>query len=77
MEALACARMHAWPRLRESVVKVCATGKKNNWVWYERYHAGPNNTVKGGGHGLYCEYPAIIIRIVVGHPWLFPEVHDK
>jgi hypothetical protein len=73
LEALACQRMGAWKRLRESVVKVCAMGKRNKWVWYERYHAGPNDTVKPGGHGMYCEYPAILLRIVLGNARLFPE----
>jgi hypothetical protein len=73
LEALACKRMGASRRLRDSVIKVCAMGKRNNWVWYERYHAGPNDTVKVGGHGMYCEYPAILIRIVLTNPALFPE----
>jgi hypothetical protein len=73
LEALACLRMGASQRLRESVVKVCEMGRKNNWIWYERYHAAPGNSVKPGGHGMYCEYPAILLRVVLGNPNVFPE----
>jgi hypothetical protein len=74
LESLACVRMKAWSRLRTSVLKVAARAKKDNWIWYERYHAGADNTVKGGGHGMYCEYPSILIRIVLTHKNLFPEM---
>jgi hypothetical protein len=74
LESLACARMKAWDRLQKSVLKVAGRGQKDNWIWYERYHAGPDDTVKGGGHGMYCEYPAILVRIVLTHPSLFSAV---
>jgi hypothetical protein len=73
LEALACKRMGARRRLRESVLKVCEMGRANQWIWYERYHAAANNTVKPGGHGMYCEYPAILIRVALTNPEIFPE----
>jgi len=48
-------------------------GQKEGWLWYERYHAGEGNTVKPGGAYGYCEYPAILIRAIVGNPAVFPE----
>ncbi len=73
LETLACLRMKDYRRLRESVLKVCAMGKKHDWSWYERYHAAENNTVKPAGVFGYCEYPAILVRAVLGHPDIFPE----
>jgi hypothetical protein len=74
LEALACMRMKADRRLRESVIKVCEMGRLHDWVWFERYHAAANNTVKPGGHGLYCEYPAILVRVLLTNRKLFPEM---
>ena len=73
LEALACKRMGEHRRLRESVLKVCQTGSQSNWLWYERYHAGPGDTVKSAGTFGYCEYPAILIRVVLSSPEVFPE----
>ena len=73
LEVLACLRMREHKRLRESVSKVCQMGQKEGWLWYERYHAGEGNTVKPGGSYGYCEYPAILIRAVLGNPSVFPE----
>jgi hypothetical protein len=73
LEALACMRMRDYRRLRESVVKVCEMGKKTEWFWYERYRAGEGDTVKPVGHFRYCEYPAILIRVLLTNPEVFPE----
>ena len=73
LEALACMRMGDHRRLRKSVIKVSEAGKKTEWFWYERYHAGEGNTVKPGGHFRYCEYPAILIRVLLTNRKLFPE----
>ena len=73
LEVLACQRMQEHKRLRESVGMVCRMGQQEGWLWYERYHAGEGNTVKPGGAYGYCEYPAILIRAVVGNPAVFPE----
>jgi hypothetical protein len=76
LEALACLRMHAHRRLRESVLKVCQMGQKHGWVWYERYHAGEGDTVKPGGAYGYCDYAAILVRAVLGNPGVFPEAQQ-
>jgi len=34
--------------------------------WYERYHAKADGTVIAQGPKGYCEYPAILTRIVLG-----------
>ncbi|MCL5005827.1 MAG: hypothetical protein M1404_04780 [Acidobacteria bacterium] len=73
LEVLACQRMRDHKRLRESVVKVCQRGQKDGGLWYERYHAGAGNTVKPGGARGYCEYPAILVRAVLGNLAVFPE----
>jgi len=73
LEVLASVRMGAHRRLRDSVVKVCRMGERHGWLWHERYHAAPGNTVKPGGAGGYCEYAAILARAVLGNPKVFPE----
>lgn len=59
--------------LRKSVLEVSQMGRKEGWLWDERYHAGEGNTVKPGGAYGYCEYPAILIRAIVSNPAVFPE----
>ncbi len=73
LEALACVRMRAHLRLREGVVKVCRMGQKHDWLWHERYHSSGPDAVKPGGSYGYCEYPAILVRAVLGNPGVFPE----
>jgi hypothetical protein len=48
-------------------------GQKHGWYWHERYRAAENNTVKPDGGFKYCEYPAILVRAVLGNPEVFPE----
>jgi hypothetical protein len=67
LEAFACARMKDWDRLRESTRLVCAMGEKHGWKWYERYHMQDDGTVKPAGPGGYCEYAAILVRVVLGN----------
>ncbi|HUZ47039.1 MAG TPA: hypothetical protein VMW54_10425 [Terriglobia bacterium] len=76
LEVLACQRMHADRRLRESVLKVCQRGRKDGGFWYERYHVGPGNTVKPDGAYGYCEYAAILVRAVLANPSVFPECRN-
>jgi hypothetical protein len=59
--------MGEWDRLRESVRLVCAMGEKHGWMWFERYHAQPDGAVKPAGPRGYCEYAAILTRIVLGN----------
>lgn len=73
LEALACVRMRDHRRLRQSVINVCQMGKKSDWLWHERYHAGEGDTVHPAGTSGYCEYPAILIRVLLGNPGVFPE----
>jgi hypothetical protein len=65
--------MKDYQRLRESVEKVCAMGQKEGGYWHERYHPGEGDTVKPGGVYQYCEYPAILLRTVLGNPSIFPK----
>ena len=67
LEARACARMKEWERLRESTRLVCRMGEKHEWMWFERYHAQPDGTVKPAGPKGYCEYAAILVRVVLGN----------
>jgi hypothetical protein len=76
LETLACLRMREYKRLRESVLKVCLMGKKQDWLWSERYRAVQGDTVKSEGPRGYCEYAAILVRTVVGNPSIFPESQD-
>jgi hypothetical protein len=73
LETLARLRMKDFERLRESVVKVCRMGQKENGHWYERYHPGQDDSVNPGGVYGYCEYPAILLRTVLGNPSIFPK----
>ncbi|MDD5708295.1 MAG: hypothetical protein PHR35_20445 [Kiritimatiellae bacterium] len=71
LEAQACLRMGDLDRLRESVRLVCARGLRDGGWWFERYHMQPGGSVKPAGPKGYCEYAAILARIVFGHPELF------
>jgi hypothetical protein len=73
LEALACARMNDWERLRESVRLVCAMGERHGGQWYERYHAQDDGTVKPAGPRGYCEYGAILVRVVLANPDAFSQ----
>ena len=67
LEAMACVKMKAWDRLRESTRLVCARGMKDDGFWFERYHAQDDGTVKPHGPKKYCEYAAVLARIVLGN----------
>lgn len=71
LDAMASAAMKDWDRLRESVRLVCARGEKDGWAWRERYHTQPDGTVKGAGPRGYCEYAAILVRVVLGNLEVF------
>ena len=70
LEATACRRMHANDRLVESTRKVCRAAKADGY-WRERYFPRPNGTVSPGGAAKYCEYPAILVRVVFGNRKVF------
>ncbi len=70
LEATACRRMHANDRLVESVRKVCRAGKTDGH-WRERYHPRPDGSVVPAGAAKYCEYAAVLVRVVLGNPGVF------
>lgn len=71
LEAMACLAMGETERVVEGVRKVCEMGEKHDWWWYERYFPIPEQKVALIGPAGYCEYPAILVRIVLGNPELF------
>jgi hypothetical protein len=73
LEATACVRMKEWDRLRESARLVAKMGEKYDWMWFERYHAQADGTVKPAGPKGYCEYAAILTRVVLGNPNVFSQ----
>lgn len=70
LEAVACQRMKAYDRLVESARKVCRAAKADGY-WRERYHPKPDGTVSADGAQKYCEYAAILVRVVYGNRDLF------
>ena len=70
-ETLACRRMRAWQRLVESARLVSAIGERHGWQWHERYHAMPDGSARAAGPAGYCEYAAVLVRVVLGNPDLF------
>lgn len=71
LEVLACLKMGEKDRARDSVRKVCLMGKRHNWFWHERYHPLQVWDVFPAGPCGYCEYAAILVRIVLANPELF------
>lgn len=71
LEAMACLTMGETKRLVDGVRKVCEMGKKHEWWWYERYFPVPDWKVATIGPAGYCEYAAVLVRIVLGNPDLF------
>ena len=67
LEALACRRMNARPRLVDSVRKVCRAAKGDGY-WRERYHPKPDGSLAPDGSQKYCEYAAVLARVVLGNP---------
>ncbi|MCL5096336.1 MAG: hypothetical protein M1608_02125 [Candidatus Omnitrophica bacterium] len=65
LEATACRRMKAWDRLAESARQVCQVGKADGGYWRDRYHPRSDGTVAPGAVQKYCEYPAILVRVVL------------
>jgi hypothetical protein len=69
VEAMAMKRMHADERLVESVRLVCRAAVDG--YWRERYHPQPDGTVAPSGAQKYCEYAAVLVRVVLGSPDVF------
>jgi len=70
LEALACRRMKARTRLVDSVRKVCRAAKADGY-WRERYHLKPDGSVSPDGSLKYCEYAAVLARVVLGNQDIF------
>ncbi len=73
LEWQACARRGENQRLRESVRRVCARGLADGGFWHERYHPLPDGTLDHTGPRGYGEYPAILVRAVLGNPAVFAD----
>lgn len=70
LEALALQRLGAADRLVDSVRKVCQAALPDGF-WRERYHPKPDGTVSADGSRKYCEYAAVLVRVVLGNRPLF------
>jgi hypothetical protein len=70
LEAAACRRMKARERLIESARRVCRAAKGEGY-WWERYQPQPDGTVKPAGAAKYCEYAAVLVRVVLANPDIF------
>jgi hypothetical protein len=71
LEAMACRRMRAQERLVETARKVCEMA--SDGYWRERYHPNADGSVTPGGAQKYCEYAAVLVRVVLGNPAAFCE----
>jgi hypothetical protein len=71
LEACACRRMGDRGRLVESVKEVCEAAADG--YWRERYHPIAGGSVEPAGAGKYCEYPAVLVRVVFGNPDWFTK----
>lgn len=69
LEAMACQRMKARARLVDSVRKVCRAAQGG--YWRERYHLKPDGSVSPDGSQKYCEYAAVLVRVVFGNQEVF------
>jgi len=70
LEATACQRMKAHARLVDSVRNVCRAAQGDGH-WRERYHLKPDGSVSPDGSHQYCEYAAVLARVVFGNRKLF------
>lgn len=61
--------MKARTRLKDSVRKVCQAVQGG--YWRERYHLKPDGTVSPDGSPKYCEYAAVLARVVFANRQLF------
>jgi hypothetical protein len=67
LDALASRRMGEWKRLVESARLVCAMGERHGWQWHERYPAQPDGSATPAGPAGYCEYAAVLVRVVLSN----------
>lgn len=71
LDAMASLKMGAHDRVVDSVLKVCEMGRRHDWYWHERYHPLQVRDVYAAGPRGYCEYAAILVRVVLGNIDLF------
>lgn len=71
LETQACLRMKDTDRLLRSVRLVCERGLRDGGWWYERYHAKPDGSAQSAGPKGYCEYAAVLARVVLGNADVF------
>lgn len=69
LEAMACKRMGDHDRLVEGARLV--SDAADHGFWRERYHPNRDGSVTPSGAQKYCEYPAVLIRVVLGSPSIF------
>ena len=72
LEAMACQRMKARSRLVDSVRKVCRAANGDGY-WRERYHLKPDGSVSADGSLKYCEYAAVLARVVLNNREIFAK----
>lgn len=73
VEMSACRKMGEADRIRKAVGLVCKRGLSDGGWWYERYHMLQDRSVHAAGPKGYCEYPAVLTRVVLSDPELFIE----
>lgn len=71
VEMTACLAMKDYERVKKAVKLVCQMGLKHDGYWFERYHMLQDRRVSPAGPKGYCEYAAILARIVLGNIDLF------
>ena len=71
LEAVACRRMKAHSRLVESARKVSPGRQEPTAIGASDITPRPNGTVTPGGAEKYCEYAAILTRVVLGNRDIF------
>ena len=71
LDAMASLVMGDKERLLKSTRLVCAAGVRDNGYWRERYLPQPDGTIRPAKAEKYCEYPAVLSRIVLGNRELF------
>lgn len=71
IEMNACLAVGDYDRVRQAVKLVCRMGLMHGGYWFERYHMLQNQSVHPAGPKGYCEYPAVLVRTVLGNIELF------
>lgn len=69
LEAMACQRMKAHDRIVEGARRVSRAAEGG--FWRERYHLKPDGRISADGSLKYCEYAAVLARVVFGNRALF------